>query len=154
VKTFSGQLGQTTDQTTGTTIPGIDWGAPSTATHAAGTSSLTYDVQDGLYYVWVDGQAGVKTTRTKYEQNSFNLIPGWNALNDALVKDMTYQWQEIFFTDQRPLLLSEVLTCAAGYGCTIYGETSPTSTSSPAVRSRPSSGQPAVAGCARRPSTC
>ena len=70
--------------------------------------SITYAPRDGLQYLWVEGQDKTQTTITKYEKKSFNLF-GDNALADLLVKDNSWVSQDIVYTDQQPLLESELL---------------------------------------------
>jgi hypothetical protein len=89
------------------------------------TGPLTYLPQQGLKYVWVEGQEKVQTTVSKYETKSFNLL-GDNALADALVRDDSWKWRDIYFTDEQPLLESEVLACANNTTtatCSVYGTT-------------------------------
>jgi hypothetical protein len=67
-----------------------------------------YATRPDLHYVWVEGQALTKTTITKYEKNSFNLL-GDNALADWLVGDNSWVSKDVEYTDKKPLLESETL---------------------------------------------
>src|SRR5205085_9004185 len=78
-------------------------------TRAVGTA-LSYQPQVGLKYVWVEGQAKTSTIVTKFEKRSFNLF-GDNGLADLLAADGGWEWRNVTFTDNRPLLESEVLAC-------------------------------------------
>ncbi|MDX6677735.1 MAG: hypothetical protein QOE31_1787, partial [Solirubrobacteraceae bacterium] len=83
-------------------------------------TTLSYQPQIGLKYVWVEGQAKTTTTVTKFEKNSFNLF-GDNGLADLLSADGGWEWRNVTFTDNRPLLESEVLACRTdASGCRIY----------------------------------
>jgi len=88
-------------------IPIIDYTVTGTATHPL-TNDIWFYPEAGLYYLWTEGQEFTQTTVYKYEKKSFNLF-GDNALADWLVGDDSYVWKTIEFTDEKPLLESEVL---------------------------------------------
>ncbi|NLE26938.1 MAG: hypothetical protein GX625_16665, partial [Clostridiaceae bacterium] len=85
-----------------------------TTTHGI-NDAIFYEPQDGLMYVWTDGQGATRTTVYKYEKKSFNLF-GDNALADWLVADNSYKWREISFTDDYYLLFSESLVDTVSSG--------------------------------------
>ncbi|MGO0307869.1 LEPR-XLL domain-containing protein [Endozoicomonas acroporae] len=89
---------------TGNDIARIDYEQQSTSNGAA--DSFAYKVATGSRYVWTEGQSKTKTTVRKYEKKSFNLF-GDNSFGDWLVKDKSYKWETIEFTDKKPLLESE-----------------------------------------------
>jgi hypothetical protein len=76
-------------------------------------NAFVFKVSAGSRYVWTEGQNKTKTEIRKYEKKSFNLF-GDNAFADWLVKDKSYKWRSVEFTDKSPLLESEsVLTTAS-----------------------------------------
>ncbi|WBA80116.1 hypothetical protein [Endozoicomonas sp. GU-1] len=89
---------------TGNDIARIEYAQQSTSSGAA--DSFAYKVATGSRYVWTEGQSKTKTTVRKYEKKSFNLF-GDNSFGDWLVKDKSYKWETIEFTDKKPLLESE-----------------------------------------------
>ena len=91
-------------------IEAINYTLQSTLDRGAVGSSIetSYAPRDGLHYVWVEGQSLTKTTITKYEQNSFNLL-GDNGLADLLAKDNSWVSRDVVYTDKQPLLESETL---------------------------------------------
>jgi Ca2+-binding RTX toxin-like protein len=115
VTAFDGTLIEGDPDTTGGEISTIDYvqrGEP--AIHAFDDPApgldarLEYQPEEGLVYLWSEGQEKVKATVTKYEKRSFNLF-GDNFLADLLAKDRSYQWRRTRFTDEQPILESEIL---------------------------------------------
>ena len=102
-KSYTGQL-IPADSATGE-IARIDYTEISSAT-SGDPNAFVYEVTDGARYVWTEGQSKTKTTVRKFEKKSFNLF-GDNAFGDWLVKDKSYKWETIEFTDKKPLLESE-----------------------------------------------
>jgi hypothetical protein len=88
-------------------IPGIDYAVTESIPHDL-DDEITFQPQEGLRYLWTEGQESTKTTVTKYEKRSFNLF-GDNNLADWLAKDKSYKWRTVEFRDAVPLLESEVL---------------------------------------------
>lgn len=89
---------------TGNDIARIEYTQQSASNGNA--DSFAYKVTAGARYVWTEGQGKTKTTVRKYEKKSFNLF-GDNSFGDWLVKDKSYKWETIEFTDKKPLLESE-----------------------------------------------
>ncbi len=70
------------------------------------SAEIWYTPQEGLRYLWTEGQEKTKTVVTKYEKKSFNLF---GVDSDWLAKDARYVWRTTQYTDGAPLLESEVL---------------------------------------------
>ncbi|MEH6442872.1 MAG: LEPR-XLL domain-containing protein [Oceanospirillaceae bacterium] len=69
-------------------------------------STAAYEVNAGSRYVWTEGQAKTKTEIRLYQKKSFNLFGG-GIIDDFLVKDASYKWKTVEFTQSKPLLESE-----------------------------------------------
>ncbi|ETR69098.1 MAG: hypothetical protein OMM_04158 [Candidatus Magnetoglobus multicellularis str. Araruama] len=69
-------------------------------------NTITYAPQEGLHYVWVEGQEATEVVVTKFEEKSFNLV-GWDW--DWLAADESYVWKNLEYKDEIPLLESESL---------------------------------------------
>ena len=68
-------------------------------------SKLSYQPEQGRYYVWTEGQAKTNTTLEIYKQESFNLL-GFDW--DGLVPDTAANYSDTRFTDGTPLKESEL----------------------------------------------
>ncbi|RJR48541.1 MAG: calcium-binding protein, partial [Desulfobacteraceae bacterium] len=71
------------------------------------SAAISYATEEGLHYVWTEGQEKTKVTVRKFEKNQFNLFGEDNWLADILVADDSYQWETVTFRDATPLLESE-----------------------------------------------
>ena len=88
-------------------IASIRYELTSTKTPQAG-QALTYQPDDGQYYVWVEGQEKTSTKIEKFEKNSFEVIPGFFDL-DSVIRDDNKVRENVEFRDATPLLESEGL---------------------------------------------
>ncbi|MCJ8339824.1 MAG: LEPR-XLL domain-containing protein [Pseudomonadales bacterium] len=93
-------------------ISKIDYAQVGNVTTQSSSSDFQYQVSEGTRYVWTEGQGKTQTEIRKYEKKSFNLF-GDNALADWLVKDNSYKWKTVEFTDKKPLLESESIVADA-----------------------------------------
>jgi hypothetical protein len=71
---------------------------------------VVYLPEPDTYYVWTEGQEFTAIEVRKYEKNSFNLL-GFDW--DDLVSDNSFVWQQVEYTDQKPMLESESLIAIA-----------------------------------------
>jgi hypothetical protein len=108
------QTGSSSVSGSGTTVSSILYtldGSPQSYTAASLATNpnlVQWQPQADLQYIWTEGQEATQTTITVYEDKSFNLFGGDTGFEDWLESDKQWKSRDTFFTDDSPLLESEV----------------------------------------------
>ncbi|MDA7878479.1 hypothetical protein N9B39_02885, partial [bacterium] len=98
---FYGVVDATSDLNSDGNISSIEYVYDSSNSISGNTSE--FEIQDEYYYTWTEGQESTQTTVSYKKKKSFQVIGSWNQN----VKNANWDWQDVNYTDDTPLLESE-----------------------------------------------